>query len=140
MNNKLNGTTEPKNFVLELITTIIKKCEEDIQSYMASIEEDFLHYFTVKAKSHVICVMMKQQFTDLRSWVEAEEEDAKIIELLESGISFMTKQLLGYRRLQSTNELHNLKEEYKLEMYSTLIPTYQQIINRTKSLMIQSDL
>lgn len=134
MNNKIDNIT-PKSYVLEMIHTILKKCDEDIKSYMDAINEDYLHYFTVKAKSHVICTQMKQQFEELRTWVEAEEDNDKIIELLENGIQFMTTRLLNYRRMQSTNELHNLTEEYKLEMYSTLIPTYQRIINRTRSLM-----
>lgn len=134
MNNKKDNIT-PKAYVLEMIHNILKKCDEDIKSYMDAIDEDYLHYFTVKAKSHVICTQMKQQFEDLRTWVEAEEDNEKIIELLEGGIQFMTTRLLNYRRVQSTNELHNLMEEYKLEMYSTLIPTYQQMTKRIRSLM-----
>lgn len=133
--NKIEENVSAKSFVLETIKNILKRCEEDIKSYMLKLNDDFLHYFTVNAKSHVICTMMKQQFEELSRWVEAEEEDEKIVELLDSGVEFMTKKLLNYRRTQSTNELHNLMEEYKLEMYSTLIPTYQQISNRTKSLI-----
>ena len=133
--NKIEENVSAKSFVLETIKNILKRCDEDIKSYMLKLNDDFLHYFTVNAKSHVICTMMKQQFEELSRWVEAEEEDEKIVELLDSGIEFMTKKLLNYRRTQSTNELHNLMEEYKLEMYSTLIPTYQQINNRTKSLI-----
>jgi len=133
--NKIEENVSAKSFVLETIKNILKRCDEDIKSYMLKLNDDFLHYFTVNAKSHVICTMMKQQFEELSRWVEAEEEDEKIVELLDSGVEFMTKKLLNYRRTQSTNELHNLMEEYKLEMYSTLIPTYQQISNRTKSLI-----
>jgi len=133
--NKIEENVSAKSFVLETIKNILKRCDEDIKSYMLKLNDDFLHYFTVNAKSHVICTMMKQQFEELARWVEAEEEDGKIVELLDSGVEFMTKKLLNYRRTQSTNELHNLMEEYKLEMYSTLIPTYQQISNRTKSLI-----
>lgn len=133
--NKIEENVSAKSFVLETIKNILKRCDEDIKSYMLKLNDDFLHYFTVNAKSHVICTMMKQQFEELARWVEAEEEDEKIVELLDSGVEFMTKKLLNYRRTQSTNELHNLMEEYKLEMYSTLIPTYQQISNRTKSLI-----
>ena len=133
--NKIEENVSAKSFVLETIKNILKRCDEDIKSYMVKLNDDFLHYFTVNAKSHVICTMMKQQFEELSRWVEAEEEDEKIVELLDSGVEFMTKKLLNYRRTQSTNELHNLMEEYKLEMYSTLIPTYQQISNRTKSLI-----
>lgn len=127
--------SKAKAFVLEAIDKLIEKCDSDIKSFMEKLNDDFLHYFTVNAKSHVICTMMKQQFEELLGWVEAEEDSEKIIELLDSGVEFMSKKLLNYRRTQSTNELYNLMEEYKLEMYSTLIKTYQQIIKNAKSLI-----
>lgn len=129
---KMLEISKAKAFVLTTINDIVKKCDEDIKSYMVKLNDDFLHYFTVNAKSHVICTMMKQQFEELSRWVEAEEEEQKVVELLDSGVEFMTKKLLNYRRTQSTNELYNLMEEYKLEMYSNIIPTYQQISNTTK--------
>ena len=139
MNSVKIKNVTPKTYVLELVQTILKKCDEDIRAYKEKINEDFLHYFVVNTKSHVICAMMKEQLEELRSWIETEADDEKIVELLESGVSFMSKKLLEYRRPQSTNELHNLKEEYKLEMYSTLITTYQQMVNRTRSYMTQNN-
>lgn len=128
-------TSKTKAFVLKTIDSIINECDEKIKCYLNYLNDDFLYYFTVNVKSHVICTMKKQLFEQLLGWVEAEDNDENIVDLLDRSVEFMSNELLNYRRTQSTNELYNLKEEYKLEMYSKLIPLYKQISKKAKLLV-----
>lgn len=128
----INTISNPKTAVIDQIDAVLIQCEKDINSFIENFKDDFLDYFVVKSKTHVICVMKQKQFLQLKEWIVVEEDTGKIVQLLQGGIDFMQRTLLNYRRIQSTNEMHNLKEEYKLEMFSQLIPLYERMLNMCK--------
>lgn len=125
MSEKKNNLEDKKIFLLQIIDSFVLECEKKKSACVKIFNEDLIRYYISYAKTHIICNLQTKQLMDLRNWITECDSEAKMLELLDGGISFMKKSLLNFKKIQTSNEFHNLIEEYRYEMYSELIVKYE---------------
>lgn len=118
-----------KDYITQVVDDRIKSLSKDIATYEKMCADDFIHYMTVRLKSHTIAYIQRQWLVQLRELVEKEDTEKQIREWLQSDVSFMMGKLMNFKVVQTTNELVNLKENYQLEAYSELIRLYNFWLN-----------
>lgn len=123
---------EDKNKILNYLDKIINTCNNEIEKFKKEMNTDFFKYFDRFAIAHLKTETKKREIMEVRKKIVIAPNMKEIELEINSEKDFWEGMIFNFRVPQTTNQMYNMRENYKPEIYSELINFFDDLLKGFK--------